>query len=320
MQTPRSPVPFRWVGFMAGVAVWLGGCAGTSVYRDREVSHPQREWPSAEALRERAQKTFDRAIFYKPSEESLGGLEGKMAPLVVQGVTDGAAPDAGFGAIVGNVGEERIEAERPTVYFLRDWTRVGGAELEQWTYYWRYAASCGQNRCASCSGRGVLVTLGGDGLPMVWEALSTDEERRILFISRSLEEAAAREFGDPLPGRTFSIERAIEDAKDVVVVRLLDDASVAMGPYVYLDARPDGDVTTVLCRCMPSQVDEFVETRSYNLAPRTALPFLGCGLGAHYRPKPRIRWSCTMSVSELQLRQLSVRSFDKILRWPREVR
>lgn len=320
MRSPRSPVPFRWVGSIAGVAVWLSGCAGTHFDRPREVSHPQRERPSAEVLRERAARAIAQAVFYKPTEASLGGPEGALAPLVVQGVAGGAAPEVGFGAIVGDVGEERIDAERPTVYVLRGWTRVGGADLEQWTYYWRYAASCGSTRCVSCSGRGVRVTLGADDLPIVWEALSTDDDRRILFVSRALEEAAVREFGDPLPDRTFSIERAIEEAKNVVVVRLLDDASVAMGPYVYLDAAPNGDVTTVLCRCMPSQVDEFVETRSYNLVSTSPLPLLGCGLTARYRPKPRIRWSCTMSVYELQMWPSSVRSFEMILRWPREVR
>lgn len=318
----RSSFPFSWIATVAGVAVWLGGCAPSRMNRPREVPHPRREPPSVEVLRERTHRSIERAIFYKPNEASLGGPEGALAPLIVQGVTDGAELDEGFGAIVGEPNQERVDADRPTIYVDRGTTRIGRVELEQWTYFWRYPATCGTEPCASCAGRGVRVTLGVDGLPVVWEALSTDDDRRVLFISRSLEEAAAREFGGPLPGRTFSIERAVEEARNTVVVRLLDDASVAMGPYVYLDAAPDGDVTTVLCRCMPSQVEEFVETRYYNLVPKdsliTALPPPFCKFMEDFLPKLRVRWSGTMSV--VQLDPSFATGLNKLLRWPNDYR
>ena len=91
---------------------------------------------------------------------------------------------------------------------------------------------------------------------MVWEALSTDDDRRVLFVSRSLEEAAAREFGKPLPGRTFSIERAVEEAREVVVVRLLEDGSV-------MPSSPDDAGMSLVAYSMPPRL-----TATSNARPR----------------------------------------------------
>lgn len=284
--------------------------------------HPAIPPLPAEVLRERAERTFARAVFYKPDEESLGGPEGAMAPLIVQPV--GSDDSVGFGAITGKFGHEQVDPHRPTVYFDSFPVQLGRQELELWTFVWRYPSHCGSKRCASCDGRGFRVLLGSDGLPILWEALSTDDDRRRLFVSRTLEESARREFGNPLPGRTFSVETDSKDARNVVVVRLLDDASMAMGPYVYLDPPPDGDVATIVCRCMPSQVDSFVETRHYRLAPLeslgASLPHPGCGLGYDFEPRPRIRWSGRMSVVELRNYSSDYKWLATMLRWPQEYR
>jgi hypothetical protein len=174
-------------------------------------------------------------------------------------------------------------------------------------YVWRYPAPTGGERCISCEGRGVRITLGQDGLPLVWEALSTDTRTRVLFIAESLEQAARREFGEPLPGRRFSIERAADEAPDVVVARIIDDGPVPMGPYVYLNAPPSRAVTTVLCRCSPSQVEAFIETRYYDLLPLETIDPTSRGL---------MRWVGTLVYDESR-RAAPGKSLDRILRWPR---
>ena len=95
----------------------------------------------------------------------------------------------------------------------------------------------------------------------------------LLFVSRSLESAARSTFGPPSPRRRFSIERLITDAPLSVVARVLDDGPIPMGPYVYVDS--EGRVTTVLCRCMPSQVRAFSGNGYYDLQPLEALGPIG---------------------------------------------
>jgi hypothetical protein len=228
--------------------------------------------PAADQWVKRSTRSFKRALFYKPRENGANGPEWTYAPLIVQEVDDGWEADLTepFGAITQ---KGTIDQERPTVYVATSTARLGGREHDQVTYAWRYPERTPRESCLKDAGmRGVRLTLSADGMPLVWEALSTEEPRRVLFVSNSLEEAAKREFGDPLPRRTFSVEREVAEARDVVVVRVIDDGPVPMGPYVYLSALPRRDITTVLCRCSPSQVDEFVATRSYELLPLETTP------------------------------------------------
>ncbi len=290
--------------------------------------------PTVEQITARTQASFERAIFYKPREDSMTGLEMTFAPLLVQEVAVGDAPGApGFGAAVAiDQSRARIDSEKPTLYATTVTTAIDGVDREQVVYVWRYPAPTGGERCISCEGRGVRITLGQDGLPLVWEALSTDTRTRVLFIAESLEQAARREFGEPLPGRRFSIERAADEAPDVVVARIIDDGPVPMGPYVYLNAPPSRAVTTVLCRCSPSQVEAFIETRYYDLRPLETFDPSGGGL---------MRWavgwpgsfgpggvddlrssSCPRSSSppppkEVGHPSVTGKSLDCILRWPK---
>lgn len=301
-----------------------GGCVRENPPRfDHQAPAPPPS-PTADELRGRAHRTFGRAIFYKPREESLVGIEGTFAPLIVQELVSAETGPSGFGAIAGEAGKERIDLTHPTVYVDVSRTYVGSTELQQLTYFWRYPTTCGARGCASHSGSGVRITLGLDGLPVLWEGLSTSEERTVLFVADSLEEAARREFGEPLEGRTYSIERAMSETKRVVVVRLLDDGPVAMGPYVYVGPPSNAQVTTVLCRCMPSQVDEFSESRYYELVPMeslsvTVLPFARCGNELQFLPDPKIRWSGGLSSTALRDPSFS-KHLDQLLRWPKEYR
>jgi len=94
---------------------------------------------------------------------------------------------------------------------------------------------------------------------------------------------------------------------DVVAARIIDDGPVPMGPYVYLNAPPSRTVTTVLCRCSPSQVEAFIETRYYDLRPLETMDPNNGGL---------MRWAGTPVYSEL-LQPVTGKSLDRILRWPK---
>lgn len=286
--------------------------------------HPARTQGNVtvEELRARSESNLKKAIFYKPSEDSADAETRLMAPLIVQAAEDRAA--VGFGTLRGEWGNERLDREPHTVYYGKSTIALGSHQLDQWMFFWRYPSDCDFPKCVSCAGRGVRFVLGVDGLPIFWEALSTDDHRSVLFVSRSLEEAARREFGVPLPGRAFAIETDTTEARHVIVTRLLDDASVAMGPFVYLEPAPQGDILTPACRCMPSQADEFVETRTYRLEPIESLerniPHSGCGLGWPYETEHKVLWRGTLTEMDVRGDRPWLRKLDGMLRWPREYR
>ena len=248
----------------------------------------------------------------------MTGLGMTFAPLIVQEVDGGVGPTDPnpFGAIVGDGGAARVDPNRPTLYAETFTTRIKSVDYDQVVYFWRYPTRPDETLGLSREGRGVRITLGSDGFPLVWEALSTGTDTRVLFVSESLERAALREFGGPLPGRRFSIERAADEAPDVVVARIIDDGPVPMGPYVYLNAPPLRSVTTVLCRCMPSQVSEFVETNYYDLVPLETVKEWGDSRSCVDPPHPRVNWGGTLSYWNLRIPWEDT-PLERLLRWPK---
>jgi hypothetical protein len=114
--------------------------------------------------------------------------------------------------------------------------------------------------------QGVRITLSAAGQPMLWEVLTDCSGAELFFVSQNLEAAAAAEFGKPLPGRRYVIERSMLACPGVIVARLVDDSPVAMGPIVYLNAWTRR-VSTLICRCMPAQARKLLATRTYDLLP-----------------------------------------------------
>ena len=98
------------------------------------------------------------------------------------------------------------------------------------------------------------------GEPMIYEVLNNSSTRTI-FITENLEGAAQAEFGSPLPNRRFTIERAVTDTPAVHIPNLISDGPIPLGPMIYLSST--GEVATVACRCMPSQVQEVIATAEY---------------------------------------------------------
>ncbi len=219
---------------------------------------------------------FHSGLFYKPRDMALLSPAHRLAPLIVQEVcpTVPAAPPGmhlRLGALrTSDTGT--VEAAQPTVYTASTVTTLGGRPAEQVVYLWYYAAPLpGAPAITEPIWRAIRITLDEDGHPIIWESLAPagPEPAVLLFVSRSLDQAAADAHGPPLPHRRFSIERGVDACPNVVVARILDDGPMPMGPFVYLDAATCS-VTTLLCRCMPSQVDLFIEDIYYDLLPLPA--------------------------------------------------
>lgn len=205
------------------------------------------------AFRTRAVTHFQRGFYLKPAETSIATTQAwQLAPLfIIEAAYPPAPPDL------------PAPAARPLVFFQPGHTILNGRRHEQMTYWWTYPKESRARRDA-LSTQGVRITLDSAGQPVIWETLADTSGAQVVFVAQSLEVRAVREFGAPLAGRSFAVERSLADAPKVVLARVIEDGPVTMGPIVYLRAG-GRDVTTVICRCMEAQVRELVGQLEYDL-------------------------------------------------------
>ncbi len=232
----------------------LAACSVASPERRLQLTTDQRE-----KIYERAGAFFTNTILIKPREPTAAASpEWKLAPLFVREVAGSNAPT-------------REQIDLSDVSFLRGEVLISGRVHEQVVFAWKHPAHNAR--------QGLRITMNASGNPVIWEVLADPPGNDLVFVSQNFEAAAIREFGPPLPGRRFSVERDVEQAPSTVVARILEDASEIMGPVAYLDA--SGDVSTLACRCMPSQAKTATGTSYYELIPaatvtnQSAFPIAG---------------------------------------------
>lgn len=256
---------------------------------------------AASAIRETTRREFKRSRFCKPKSVDRDSKVQVFAPLIVEelGEHPGSTPPMG---LIDPVGKRAI-FEPGTVYYHKGEVQAGTETLNQFIYLWAYDRDGSQKEPQNDPiVRGVRVIVNSEGMPVVWEALEPGRESRIFYVASSIEAAARAEFGEPLSGSHFAIERSLDDGLGVVVARVLDDGPAPMGPYVYLDSSPDRRITTVLCRCSPSQFEDAVETRRYELLPIE-------NVSATWKDRPMSEWiESTVAKS---------RPLDALFRWPK---
>jgi hypothetical protein len=234
------------------------------------------------AIYQRATNEFAVAAFYKPAEARAADLSFSLAPLILQEANDpNGQPSLAdrFGMLSISNGAPALDRSRPAIYWEADAVQVKGRALARFSYLWCYAPDSlepqrGQSRGEVAPGRaeaglplqGIRITLNSAGQPAIWEVLADRTRAKLFFVSQKLEAAAMAEFGKPLPGRRYAIERSAEEAPDVVIARVIDDGPVAAGPIVYLNAGTRA-VSTLICRCMPAQARKLLATSTYDLLP-----------------------------------------------------
>lgn len=219
-------------------------------------------------LHARTAVEFEDVGFFKPREGSASERSVGLASLIVQEVVGADVAVDRFGAVYSRAdGSVGVDAAVATVYVGSSVARLGGREYEQIVHVWFYPPDAPDG---AIRWQGMRMTLGLDGYPIVWEVLANDTDMNVLFVSRSLERASGEAFGAVLPGRRFAVERSVDEQPNVVVARVLEDGPVPMGPFVYLQARTRA-VTTLLCRCMASQMSNIVVNEYYDLVELAAL-------------------------------------------------
>ncbi len=224
---------------------------------------------SHDALRRRTLTHFASAAFLKPREGEVDPQLIRSAPLIMQ---EAASAEAfrDFGRVRRDGSASgAIVSGRWAVYHWEDGVDIQGRDHRRLNYLWFYPATDDHSQPHA---RGYRMILDEQNFPIVWQPLDDLTSGRALYVSKSLESAASEAHGPAKPGRTFAIETALAARPDVYVARVLDDGPMPMGPYVYLNDRLD--ITTILCRCMPAQVDGFVVNDYYDLVPLDSLDAL----------------------------------------------
>ena len=212
-------------------------------------------------LYDRADRQFASGRMSKPDRERDGSAEFTLAPLIIDEGLDG--PD--FGAVTDDL---TIDSSRPAVYFAESTAILDGLEYRQISYQWWYPPATGDE----LETQGVRLTLNENDLAILWEVLVDASGALPVVVADRIEDAAKEQFGDALKGRRFAAERSIDDAPLTIALRAIAPGPEPMGPFVYVDGATRS-VSTVICRCMPAQVDDIApEPRTYELLPRSELP------------------------------------------------
>jgi hypothetical protein len=211
---------------------------------------------------------FERAALFKPLEGSASGRTFSLAPLIVQECDAIALPEGLRFTAPEELSRDRPQRNiTPIVYYAENTISIAGQDRDQLTYLWFYS-HWGFAQGQACF-RGIRMTLDRQGFPMIYEVLESPEKLAIVFVSKSLEESAHKQYGTPLPQRRHSSESSVAGHPLFVVARVVEDGPQPMGPYVYLNR--ELDVTTLHCRCSPSQVKDFTENNYYELRPLASL-------------------------------------------------
>lgn len=275
-----------------GLVVVVLAMPGCAVQKVVPLQYPSRSM-SAEEAYARAEAVFPRAVLYKPRDPSGGMLDASLAPLIVQEVAD-LGPNAlslsGFGLVfTAYDGRAHVDASQPTVYVDRRTGFVGGEIRQQVLLAWCHEVTLFREMSTVVC-RGLRMTYDTEGYPLAWEVLDPALEADVVFVSDRVETKAGERYGTPVEGCRHHVERLDASEQRTIVARVIDDGPMPMGPYIYLDARR-GEVASVLCRCMASQVKEFVATTYYQEVPFTELGKIGRSLlSGKAALSTRLRW------------------------------
>ncbi len=215
------------------------------------------------AIYDRTSRRFVLGDFIKPSGNDAPEHIIAMSPLIVREV---AAPyaDLRFGMSIDAVDRtgDLADVESRVIYFREDDASIGGVRRNRIAYLWLFEKAGDSDR-RQVGVQGFRMTLDDNGSARFWEVLSP-ESPYLTYVAQSVENAAEEEFGTPSPGRRFAVERPIDQAPRTVVPRILADGPLPMGPFVYINGSEHA-ITTLLCRCMPSQVEDFRSNAYFEL-------------------------------------------------------
>ena len=246
---------------LAGFILFAGAHCGSA--HPSTTSRKASDTPQAAEIRQRVNTTFVLADYYKPAEQTPE-QQARLAPLIAQQVASYDVFTPWICGIRRVNGAWHYDWVRPAIYLREENANLRAGAVRQLSYLWCDGKSPWPD---SFKARwlGIRMTLDTRGNPVIWEAFAEGDPTVKIFVARSLEEKAAKQFGAVLSGRQFAIERSTQQQPAVVVARVLEDGPEPMGPFVYVSS--EDEITTVTCRCMPSQFSNVRKTHEYRLEP-----------------------------------------------------
>lgn len=221
-----------------------------------------------EVIRQQAVNSLETAFLLKPLETESSGLAFQLAPLIFQEcpASEGCATPLKPGTLTPSESGPRFAASASTIYWHMDTVELQGSPHARLAYIWFYPVA-GLAETNQFVAQGVRITLDSNGRPSIWEILGKQSGTTILYVSNSFEQKARQEYGAPLPGAFHASDAG---NTNTVIARLLEDAPVPMGPIVHVNS--GGDMTSVICRCMPTQVNSLGGSGTYKLVPFAIAP------------------------------------------------
>jgi len=247
--------------------------------------------------RNKARKKFERVALWHPSKPKLSSLLSKYAPII--GVEWGNARPydivsdrIGAVEVEGSPGaiDVHIDTANPTVYAYTSSAKIHGKTYQQLNYVWwfpnRPAFSKDDIGAGKIDGAMLRITLDSRGHPAIIESSLNCGCGHDVFISEKLESAAYDMFGDPLPGKRFSVEKDYPGKHDIVVIDTFELETGVTRPLL-LTSSGYHEVIQVKFDALAAMASlEIAEDALYRLADYEtldALP-LGDGIASMFGP------------------------------------
>jgi hypothetical protein len=259
MQRPRRRF-WSWVALLCAMAIWplAEGC--------QLLSDRMTRWTmlSQDALEDPVRAVGGDAVVFTPNQpdQSLdrsrlaaaapADLVAYYAPVFVQQRVDTKTQAHPYPPEYDLIGEAQLRrqpngetkatvAGQPTVYAIYEMVPINGVPHIQLTYTAWYPAHPRMKAIdleeADIDSCVVRVTLDAQNAPLWVETIAACGCFHKVFVERWVEEAAARTFREPEPGKKFVVERSVKDAIDWEVAGLIDEPrDQPRRPVVFLKA------------------------------------------------------------------------------------
>ncbi|MGB0716188.1 MAG: hypothetical protein ACPGXK_09935, partial [Phycisphaerae bacterium] len=293
--TTQSPPLARPIAVIMSITLCLS-LAGCSI--NTTPRHPMHFHARQLELQRDAHAEFARADYFKPKPDQLGGRLDQWAPLIVQqnDATPPENPIDRFGIVYEDDDELGVDSSAATVYAMEQTLQFAGGPAHASAYWWRYENARNWQGFA-------VITIDKEK-PITWFPLycgarqcpygqQTDVAERPVFVASNCEQAMREAGEETAEGRLFAVDVPLEISRETYVARLVESGPLPMGPIVYLQhqngaaesatqttngngsastALPNLRVSSILCRCMPSQAYEYVSENWYTMRPLDDLP------------------------------------------------
>jgi len=218
------------------------------------------ELADAEATKRPTVAEFSLARVYEPIDQSaapaahapttndLSDLARQLAPVFIQEIN----PDAAYALREDSMGKielggtpsdvlVQIDVDDPVVYWSHTQAKVRDRRYDQLVYVaWypsRPALSSGDPQAGEIDGVVVRVTLDRNHRPAMYEFVRTCGCYHTLWVAEFVEQAARAEFGGPLPGMAYAVQKKPERSRELFMPALVTiDPTRMPRPVVMVNA------------------------------------------------------------------------------------